>query len=873
MPLSVGERLGPYQIVAPIGAGGMGEVYRARDARLGRDVAIKVSRENFSERFEREARAIAALNHPNICTLYDVGPNYLVMEFIEGESPQGPLPQETALNYARQIAEALEAAHESGVVHRDLKPANIKIRPDGTVKVLDFGLAKMPETPPEAGATLTMGATEVGAIMGTAAYMSPEQASGKRVDKRSDIWSFGAVLWEMLTGKRLFQGETVSHTLADVLRSEIDFAKLPALTPAPIRELMRRCLDRDLSTRLRDIGEARIAIQKYLTSPAAPRPATRSPAPHGWVGWGAAGLLLAGLAALAFVHFRETPEPKPLVRLDVDLGSDVSLGSQGGSDVILSPDGNRLVYISHNRLFTRRLDQPKASELPGTDGALAPFFSPDGQWVAFSAGGKLRKISVEGGAAVDLCGAPAFFGGSWGEDGNIIAALNIVGGLSRIPSVGGVPTPVTELKQGEITHRWPQILPGGKAVLFTSSISTAGFDGASIDVISLADRRRKTLVGGGTFGRYLPSGHLVYINKSTLFSVPFDPDKLEVRGTPAPVLEEVAYARGNGSSRFDFSRNGTLVYQSGTNTSGLVTVQWLDGAGSVQPLLAKPGAYERPRLSPDGQRLAINMLEGSSEDIWVYEWQRDTMTRLTFGGGFSIVPIWSPDGRYILFRSPEGISWTRSDGAGKPQILMPSKNLPAAWSFTPDGKRLAFQDVAGNGYDLWTVPVESDGAGLRAGKAELFLQTPADERNPSFSPDGRWLAYSSNESGTFQVNVRAFPDKGGKWQISNDGGTYAEWSRSGRELFFRSLDNRIMMATYTAKGDSFIADKPRLWSEKRLTDFGPVGISTYAVAPDGRRIVALIPVDPQEEQTAQNHVIFLMNFFDEVRRRTAAGAK
>ena len=870
MPLQSGDKFGPYELVAPIGKGGMGEVWKAHDPRLNRDVAIKVSAAQFSERFEREARAIAALNHPNICTLYDVGPNYLVMEFIEGEAPKGPMSLEAALRIARQIADALDAAHDKGITHRDLKPGNIKIKPDGTVKVLDFGLAKVGRAAgatSENSPTLTMGMTQAGMILGTAAYMAPEQARGKEtVDKRVDIWAFGVVLYELLTSKRLFQGDDVGEILAKVIRDEPDLSDVPTqLTP-----LLKRCLEKDPKNRLRDIGDMELLLAN------APTPVSSTVTSRlGRSPWIAAAVLTISLIGVSWIAWRATrpiEQPlKPLVRLDVDLGPDVSLGSQGGADVIPSPDGNRLVYVSRNRLFTRRLDQPKAAELSGTEGATGPFFSPDGQWVAFSAGSKLKKISVEGGATVDLCSAPSFVGGSWGEDGNIIAALNTIGGLSRIPSAGGAPTPVTELKPGEITHRWPQILPGGKAVLFTANISAAGFDGASIEVISLADRRRKTLVGGGTFGRYLPGGHLIYISRSTLFSALFDPDKLEVRGTPAPVLEEVAYTRGNGSSRFDFSRNGTLVYQSGRNTSGLVTVQWLDGTGKAQPLRVKPGAYQRPSLSPDGGRLAIDIPEGSSSDIWIYEIQRDTMARLTSGGAFSIAPIWSPDSRYILFRGPAGISWTRSDGAGKPQTLTPRKNLATAWSFTPDGKLLAFQEVSGNGYDIWTVPVESDGAGLRAGKAEPFLQTPADDRTPSFSPDGRWLAYASDESGTYQVYVRVFPDKGGKWQISNDGGTYPVWSRNGRELYFRSLDNRVMVATYTTKGDSLIAEKPRLWSEKQLADFGPIGISTYDVAPDGKRIVALMPVDPQPEQTAQNHVIFLMNFFDEVRRRVPTG--
>jgi dipeptidyl aminopeptidase/acylaminoacyl peptidase len=406
-------------------------------------------------------------------------------------------------------------------------------------------------------------------------------------------------------------------------------------------------------------------------------------------------------------------------------------------------------------------------------------------------------------------------------------------------------------------------LPGGKAVLFTAS-ATASFDRASIEVTSLADHRTKTLVRGGTFGRYLPSGHLVYVNRDTLFAVPFDVDRLEVHGTPAPVLDQVNYNSAQGSAQFDFSQAGTLIFRSGGAGGGLVTVAWLDGAGKAQPLLAKPGAYGRFSLSPDGQRLALEVSDASGTDIWVYDWQRDRMTRLTFSGNNQF-PVWTPDGRYVAFRSVgEGMSVIRSDGSGKPQPLTQKDDRPS--SFTPDGKRLAFNELSSGKIHLWTVPLESDGAGLSAGKPEVFLQTPADERNPYFSPDGRWMAYNSDESGTFQVYVRAFPDKGGKWQISNSGGSYPMWSRNGHELFFETLDNHIMVVAYTVKGDSFAADKPRVWSEKQLA--GAVNsVKNVYLAPDGKRIVAFMPVETAEGQKAQNHVIFLENFFDEVRRK------
>ncbi len=874
MSLSAGDKLGPYEIVAPIGAGGMGEVYKARDTRLDRIVAIKVSAAQFSERFEREARAVAALNHSNICTLHDVGPDYLVMEYIEGTTLKGPLPVDQALKYAAQICDALDAAHKKGITHRDLKPANILVTKTG-IKLLDFGLAKLGTPGPAiqaAEGTMTMALTSKGEILGTFQYMSPEQVTGQDADPRSDIFSFGLVLYEMLTGKRAFEGSSPASVIAAIM--ERPAPSIADVAPPALDRLLQRCLAKDPDDRWQSARDLKAELEWIASSSGeAIASATQSPSRFGRLPWIVAGVLAVVAVALGFVAYRATrpAELKPLVRLDVDLGPGVLLGSPAGPDAIISPDGTRLVYASQGRLFTRRLDQPKAAELAGTDGAFEPFFSPDGRWVAFFASGKLKKIAVEGGAPIALCdysNPPR--GGSWGEDGTIIAASNN-GPLSRIPSSGGALTLVTELPQGEATQRWPQILPGGKAVLFTSRTSTAAFDGANIEVITLADHRRKTLHRGGTFGRYLHAsngnGYLVYINKGTLFAVPFDPERLEVRGTPSPVLEEVAYSTALGFAHFDFSRNGTLVYRiGGASQADLVTVQWLDAAGQTRPLLAKPGAYERPRLSPDGQRLAF----GDGSDIWVYEAQRDILTRLTFGGANYLVPVWSPDGRYILFSGAEGIWWVRSDAAGKPQLLIRGKNPLYPFSFTPDGRRLAYNEVnPATAYDVLTAPIEKDGAGLRAGKPEIFLQTSADERNAVFSPDGHWLAYTSNESGKYEVYVSAFPDKGGKWQISNAGGAYPVWSRNGQELYFRADDNRIMVATYAVKADSFVPDKPRVWSERRLAAFGTIGFSNYDVAPDGKRIAALMPVESPEAQQTQSHVIFLENFSDELQRKVS----
>jgi Tol biopolymer transport system component len=898
LALTPGTRLGVYEVLAAIGEGGMGQVYRARDAKLNRDVALKVLPDAFASdpdrlaRFTREAQTLASLNHPNIAHIHGLeesgGVRALVMELVDGDDlsqriARGAIPIDEALRIAKQIADALEDAHERGIIHRDLKPANIKIRADGTVKVLDFGLAKamdptgaMSPEMSQSPTITTPAMTRAGTILGTAAYMSPEQARGKTVDKRADIWAFGCVVYEMLTGQRAFKGEETSDVLAAVLRQDLDWSVLPA-APTRLRRLLMRCLDRDPRTRLRDIGEARVEIDRTLAGvgddAVAPQTtgtsAQSTPASTRTLPWAVAAALVIVAAVMAFGWWRSTRPVeralRPLVRLDVDLGPDVSLGSVPGADEIISPDGTRIVYVSQNRLFTRRLDQPNATELAGTQGALAPFFSPNGQWVAFFAGSKLQKISVDGGSAIILCDAPLGRGGSWGEDGNIVAALSgNASGLSGISSAGGPPTPVTELQNGELTHRWPQILPRGQAVLFTAHTATNGFDRANIEVMSLADHSRKTLVRGGTYGRYLPSGHLVFVNRGTLFAVPFDADRLEAHGTPAPVLDQIGYNAQVGSAQLDFSQTGTLIYRSGAAGGGGLTVAWLDGAGKVQPLLAKPGTYLNPSLSPDGQRLAVNVVEGSGTDIWVYDWQRDTMTRLTFTGTAD-GGVWSPDGRHIAFQSVgEGLSVIRSDGSGKPQPLTQSKHRQAPQSFAPDGKRLAFFETASRTVnELWTVPLESDNAGLRAGKPERLLQTQAN--GLSFSSDGRWMAYSSNESGTDQVYVRAFPDGGGQWQISNSGGTWPMWSRNGRELFFETLDNRIMVAAYAVNGDSFAADKPRMWSDKQLATSG--GRKNLDLAPDGKRIATLMPVETE----AQSHVIFLENFVDDVRRKVPVG--
>jgi serine/threonine-protein kinase len=882
----IGQTVGSYRITARLGAGGMGEVYRATDTRLGRDVALKFSAEQFSERFEREARAVAALNHPNICTLYDVAPNYLVMELVEGITlaeriGEGPVPLDEALGVARQIAAALEEAHEKGITHRDLKPGNIKIKPDGTVKVLDFGLAKFVESAPTGGAATPSGSrphdpvhqltmsptitspaamTYAGVILGTAAYMAPEQAKGKPVDKRADIWAFGVVLYEMVTGRLPFQGSDVGDVLASVIKEEPNWTGVPM----SVRPLLQRCLEKEPKKRLRDISSVELLLEEETIA----GPITRRrlvPA----VAWAVAGALIAGVG---FTVWQSWPKPsidRPLIRLDVSLGQDVSLGSLRGSDVIISPDGERLAFVSRGRLWTRRLDQAEASQLAGSQAGYAPFFSPDGQSIAFFDRGKLRKVSIAGGPPTAIADATGF-GGSWGTDGYIVASLD---GrvLSRIPENGGTATPLTELTDGEIGHRWPQILPGGKAVLFTAQRSGAD----QIKVLSLADRRTTLVQKDGRFGRYVVSpdgmGYLVFENTGRLYGVRFDAQRLEVLGTPAAVVESVGSGQvGSGSVQFDVSLSGTLVYRSSTQTQ-FVSLNWIDASGRVQLLPLKPGTYVHPRLSPDGERVAMTVTSPNSQDIAVYDVRRNVLLPLTFGGANQF-PVWTTDGRFIVFSTGQslgGMSWTRADGASQPQVLTQSKNGQFPWSFSPDGRRLAFAEFGQGSGDIWTVAVEFDGAGLKAGKPEPFLRTATNELFPAFSPDGRWLAYRSFESGTSEIYVRAFPDTGGKWPISTDGGVVPIWSPVGNEFFYRNEDRQIMRVPYRANGDAFSFEPPRPWTEVVLADTSTQ--RNLDISPDGKRFVALLPADLPEAETHRNHVVFVQNFGEELQRRVGAG--
>ena len=896
MTLAAGSKLGPYEILAPIGKGGMGEVWKARDTRLKRDVALKVLPDALARdpermsRFQREAEVLASLNHPNIAAIYGVEDSALVMELVEGESPKGPMPFDEAWKIGSQIATALEYAHDKGVIHRDLKPANIKITPEGVVKLLDFGLAKAFTNQREAAAsagenspTLTMAAaTEMGMILGTAAYMSPEQAKGKSVDKRADVWAFGVVLFELLTGERLFKGEDVADTLAQVLTKTPDFGR----TPAKARRLLRECLERDQNQRLRDIGDARRLLLDDAPVGNGPSPSRR--AYLGWIAAGVFALIAAGLGAAYWRTAR--PVERPLTRFSVDLGPDAVQGLR--TTTVLSPDGTRIVFPMRGsnggvQLATRTLDQPRAAAMFGTEGGSDPFFSPDGQWIGYFAGGKLKKVAVQGGAPVTLCDVGAARGGSWGEDGNIIFAPDLDSGLMRISSGGGTPQPLTKLGVNDVSHRWPQVLPGGRAVLFTTSTNPFAWEDGYISAVSLKTREVKTVYRGGYFGRYLPSpdggGHLLYLHEGTLFAVPFDPGRMQTSGTPAPLVGDVAGNFVDAGGQFDSSRNGSLVYVNGeaTGSSSSYPIVWMDSSGKFTPLVAKPGAYGAPRFSPDGKRMAFTARGAKGTDVWVYDLERDIPAQLTFSGPGNLEMVWTPDGKHIVFGSSIGdtaaLWWIRSDGSGAAQKLLDQKNTGVGLrpqSFTPDGRRLAFDNNVKTkvGVEIWTLPLDlGDPDHPKPDKPEPFLTGAVREVDAAFSPDGKWMAYSSNESGTDDIFVRPFPGPGGKWRISTGGGKYPTWSQNGRELFYLSgADDRIMITNYTARGDSFSAANPRVWSDRQV--LRPNFVRVLDLHPDAKRF-AVFPRPDVEQGKGTLHVTFLLNFGDELQRRVPTGNK
>ena len=891
--IASGTKLGSYEVVAQIGAGGMGEVYQGHDTKLGRDVAIKVLPEAFADdaerlaRFQREAKMLAALNHPNIAMIFGLeqsdDTHYLVMELVPGSTLQqrvkrdGAVPIEEALAIAQQIAEALDAAHQKNIIHRDLKPANVKVTPLGKVKVLDFGLAKAFEGDSSSvdmsnSPTLSQAATMQGVILGTAAYMSPEQARGKAVDKRTDIWAYGCVVYELLTGKQAFHAETTAELLAAVLREEPDWQALPGPTPTAIRALLRRCLQKDVNRRARDAGDIQIEIEESLASLATAE--TVMPV-KGIRGLGRRQLVL-GLGSVLFggaisgmVIWNLKPEPslpaRKVSRFTITLprGQQLS-GLESGPAIALSPDGTLLVYVARQdgaqQLYLRAMDNLQSNPIPGTEGAMEPFFSPDGQWLGFFAGGMLKKVSLSGGTALSLGEAPSPNGAAWGNQGNIAFAPINVGPIQQISDAGGATRPLTRIeKKGENTHRWPEFLPGGKVLVFAAGMTNTNWTNAQVAIQSAGAGELRNLLQGGMNPRYAPSGHLVYAQGGNLVVVPFDPQRLEVTGTANSVTEGVLQSPVSGAAQYSFSVAGSLVYVPGSVQSAQSRLVWVSRNGAEQPVAAPGRAYQFPRISPDGRRLAVG-IAGRDSQTWLYDFARDTLTLFTFGGTVNQNANWTPDGKRIAFQSnregPLNLFWQLADGSGGLERLTTGEYTQAANSWSPDGQLLAFVEVnPDTGYDIWM---------LRLGdhKAQPFIQTPGNESAPRFSPDGRWLGYISDDSGSRQVYVQPFPGPGGKYQISTEGGTEPVWNPNGRELFYRSGDK--MMSVDITTQPSFSVGKPKVLFEGPY-EATPATFPYYDVSPDGQRFLMLKPVESAETASTQINVV--LNWFEELKQK------
>ena len=900
MALEVGSRLGHYDVTALIGEGGMGQVYQATDPKLNRQVALKILPEAFATdpdrlaRFQREAQVLASLNHPNIAAIHGLeeseGTRALVLELVEGPTladriAQGPVPVDEALPIAKQIAEALEAAHEQGVIHRDLKPANIKVRDDGTVKVLDFGLAKAlaPGTPVDLSdaTTVTVSGTRDGVILGTPVYMSPEQVRGGSLDRRTDIWSFGCVLYELLTGKRAFAGGAQSDTLAAVLRAEPAWDRIPADTPEVIRRLLRRCLDKDQRRRLQAIGDARLEIEDLLTGePEKPASVAHSSVWRSPLPWaiGAVGLLAVLLTMVGTSWWTRRGDQsltRPTTRLDLVLPTDAPMAA-GNSSLALSPDGGRLVYRAQvtggAQLYLRDMDTRETAAIPGTSGGSRPFFSPDGEWLGFFAGGRLRKLSLAGGEPVDLADAPFAMGGAWASDDTIYFTPSEGEGLSKVPATGGQVQRITQARD-----LWPDILPGREALLFTGGFGRG--------IHSLQDGQTRGLLTTDVYyARYVPTGHLVYAERGRLLAVAFDLATLEVVSQPVTLLEDLRTNGFLGGAPFALSQSGLLVYAPGQDRE-FASLVWADHQGNIEPLGLEPGIYgESFALSPDGTQVAVPVREASgAADIWLYDIARDGLTRFTYGlrdnpRARSQTPLWTPDGRYIVyaslvFSSPEDeeprlrLFWKPADGSQE-AVQLTTDDVPGLHlsdSFNPDGSVLTVMSLsAGTGFDLWRLPL--DGIDPSAGErpqAEVLLQTRDNEAFAQFSPDGEWIAYGSTRSGRYEVYVIGYPGPGPNHQISTDGGLEAVWHPSEPRLFYRA--GTRFYAVDVRLTPEFEAGTPQFLFQGPFVN-GP-GYDVD-ISPDGERFLTLY--NPQRLKPNPTLTV-ITNFFDELRRRVPAG--
>jgi serine/threonine-protein kinase len=867
--MSPQSSIGHYRIISKLGEGGMGAVYRASDTKLGRDVALKVLPDSFiadadrTTRFAREAQVLASLNHPNIAAIYGVEERTLVLELVEGPTlaqriAQGPIPLEEALPIAGEIAEALEYAHERGIIHRDLKPANVKVTAEGRVKVLDFGLAKAlwsepPATDPASSPTLTMRATMAGTIIGTAAYMSPEQAKGKPVDRRADIWAFGVVLYEMLAGQRAFEGDSAAELVGAVIHKEPDLGRIPP----KFRRLLGKCLEKDPKQRLKAIGDWRLLLDEP-TAVAAPSRAR--PTIGQWTGWAAAALLAV---AAAWMWLRTPSEsPRVVTRTSMILPT-------GARNPALSRDGKKLVYSAQGPggrpiLTLRMMDQLDGKPIAGTDAGVYPVFSPDGQWIAYLSvqnGYTLKKIPVTGGASLtisdELNGPP-----DWGLDDTIVCSSST--GLMRVPAAGGAARPLTTInaKDGESYHTSPQILPGGQAVLFTithGSPFQRSFDSARIAVADLKTGAYRVLVNAGHHGRYVPTGHLVYSRGSTLFAVPFDVKRLKVTGPEAPVLDGVS------EGQYTFSASSLLVFTAGGARASrpLSRLEWMDRQGVEQPLPEAPHSWVEIAVSPNGRLLAGSISESTSQaprsDIWIYDLERHTLTRLTFEGS-NFYPVWTRNGRWVTYssirRAKPGIYRVPADKSRQPEQLLAGEWVfPSSW--TPDDKALLYTQSGGGKDQNWILPAADSGV---ENKPRLLSRTSFSEEAPSVSPDGKWVAYDSDESGKYEIYVEPFPGPGGKIQISTQGARGPVWSRNGRDLLYVNPDTMQLMAVDVTTTPAFRAGQPKALF--KLTG-ASVEEAVFDVTPDANRFL----VGRVQEGMAVTTFVTITNWFDDLRRR------
>ena len=891
--LTIGQTLAHYQIKSQLGKGGMGEVYLAHDGKLGRDVAVKTLPPEFARdpervaRFNREAKLLASLNHPNIAAIYGLeefgGTNFLVLELAEGQTladriKAGPIPIEESLKLALQITEALEAAHEKGIIHRDLKPANIRVTPEGKVKVLDFGLAKAfageaAEVNLSNSPTLSDIATQQGVILGTAAYMSPEQARGKSVDKRADIWAFGCILFEMLTGKAAFSGKDVTDILAAVIRSEPDFSKLPQNLHPKIIEALERCLEKEVKNRYGSISDARVDIQKALADPDGALVKPKALA-EGRLKWKlvlpcvAVAIVLTAIIAGLTGWILKPAEPLQVMRFDCELPE--GLQFRGPFPIAISPDGGRFVYSTSKGLYSRSIDELTAKPIAGAEGdALQPFFSPDGKWIAYISPGdkKLKKVAVDGGTSVPLCDYANTPSASWGAD-NAIVYSEFLKGIMRISANGGTPESIIRTPIG-IPER-PQILPDGRSVLYATSFGSSSPE-KKIMIQSLKSGEPKELFPGIS-ARYLPTGHIVYqhAGNNTLFAVPFDLKKQAVAGGHVSIVE------GVGVRQYAISESGTLVYIPGTSTVDpgfRRTLMWVDREGNETALPAPPAYYQTPKISPDGKQVAMTLFTDGTLQIHILDLTSGAMNRLTFDKSSSFMPIWTPDGKRIIFTSNRdgiySIYWKAADGTGDVQKLgsAPDRYLKP-YSCSPDGKTLAIEesDFSFTNYDIGTLSMEGDHA------RRQLLHEEYVEGQPNISPDGKYVAYVSMESGRLEIYVRPFPEvSNGIWQIPADYGAFPLWSPDGRELFY--LTPGAAMTVPVDTRSTFKAGTPRMLFEKTFV-FGDSAGPSWDISSDGKRFLMIKQPVSMNPATAAvkgpRRINIVLNWLEELKQRVQA---